>query len=482
MNVYAADGSGTMTTPTANIVNGSSNTIVFTYKAAAAGGISNGAVTLTAPAGWPAPTAGNTTSSLGARSYAGQTVTVSGVTLAANATFTITYGPATAPTTGGAQTWATTSVRRPEARSTALAASPSINIYAADGSGTLTGAPSTVGFGSAGNTQTFTYTAAAGGTSAGAVTVAVPAGWSAPSTAPGTAGYTVSSTGAVSVAGQTITVSPVTLAAGATMTITYGSGAPGATAATTAGAAAWQARSKATVGGALTNLSASPSTTVAQPPASGEHVPGRGRPLRHRLLGGRLRGSRDLRDRDRQLRQRSPEGRALDPPGRRQLLERQRVLERVTSVRHRDGNVQLVVRVPVVELPGRRRLHRADARDGQPERCRAHARSTTFTVDQTPPSAFSLTSPSAGFVGPAASVSATALDPGGSGITQLEFRYCPAQAARSLGHDDRHRRRDLGNGRAAVGPLGPDGWSAVHARRACNRRSRQHDATPHRRQ
>ena len=62
-NVYAADGSGTMTTPTANVVNGSSNTIVFTYKASAAGGISNGTVTLTVPAGWPAPTAGNTTSS-----------------------------------------------------------------------------------------------------------------------------------------------------------------------------------------------------------------------------------------------------------------------------------------------------------------------------------------------------------------------------------------------------------------------------------
>ena len=92
VNVYATDGSGTMTTPTANVVNGSSNTIVFTYKAAALGGTSNASVTVTAPAGWPAPTPGNTTSSLGARSYAGQTVTVSGLTLAANGTFTITYG------------------------------------------------------------------------------------------------------------------------------------------------------------------------------------------------------------------------------------------------------------------------------------------------------------------------------------------------------------------------------------------------------
>ena len=268
VNVYAADGSGTMTTPTANVVNGSTNTIVFTYKAAAAGGTSNGAVTLTVPSGWPAPTAGNTTSSLGARSYAGQTVTVSGLTLAANATFTITYGPAAAPTTGGPQTWSTTEASTAAGTLTALAVSPSINVYARDGSGTLTGAPSPVGYGSVGNTETFTYTAAAGGTSNGSVTVVVPAGWSAPSIVSGNAGYTVSSTGVVAVAGQTITVSGVTVAGGASMTITYGSGAPGATAPAVAGSAVWQAQSKATAGGVLTNLGSSPSITVAPPPTS----------------------------------------------------------------------------------------------------------------------------------------------------------------------------------------------------------------------
>ena len=202
VNVYAADGSGTVTTPTANVVNGSTNTIVFTYKAAAAGGISNGAVTVTVPTGWPAPTAGNTTSSLGARSYAGQTVTVSGVTLAANATFTITYGPAAAPTTGGAQTWATTERSTAGGALTALAASPSINVYAPTARARSPRAPATVGYGSTGNTETFTYTAAAGGTSNGSVTVVVPAGWSAPSTTAGNPGYTVASTGAVSVAGS----------------------------------------------------------------------------------------------------------------------------------------------------------------------------------------------------------------------------------------------------------------------------------------
>ena len=273
VNVYAADGSGTMTTPTANVVNGSTNTIVFTYKVAAAGGIANGAVTLTVPTGWPAPAAGNTTSSVGARSYAGQTVTVSTLTLAANATFTITYGPAAAPTTGGSQNWATSERSTSGGSLSALAVSPPINIYATDGSGTLTGAPSPVGYGSTGNTETFTYTAAAGGTNAGAVTVVVPAGWNAPSTVLGNAGYTVASTGTVSVAAQTITVSTVTLAAGATLTITYGNGAPGATAPSVAGAAVWQAKSKASVAGVLTSLGTSPSITVAPSPTSARTFP-----------------------------------------------------------------------------------------------------------------------------------------------------------------------------------------------------------------
>mgnify|MGYP003694429785 CR=1 FL=1 len=153
-------------------------------------------MTVTVPTGWPAPTAGNTTSSLGARSYAGQTVTVSGLTLAANATFTITYGLAAAPTTGGPQVWSATERSTAGGALTALALSPSINVYARDGSGTLTAAPALVGFGSNGNTETFTYTAATGGTSNGSVTVVVPAGWNAPSTTAGNPGNTTASTGA----------------------------------------------------------------------------------------------------------------------------------------------------------------------------------------------------------------------------------------------------------------------------------------------
>ena len=422
VNVYAADGSGTVTTPTANVVNGSTNTIVFTYKAAAAGGTSNGSVTVTVPTGWPAPTAGNTTSSLGARSYAGQTVTVSGLTLAANATFTITYGPAAAPTTGGPQVWSATERSTAGGALTALALSPSINVYAPDGSGTLTAAPALVGFGSNGNTETFTYTAATGGTSNGSVTVVVPAGWNAPSTTAGNPGNTTASTGAVSVAAQTITVSGVTLSGGATMTIVYGSGAPGATAPAAAGSTAWPAKSKASVAGVLTSLGASPNITVAAAPASAVAFPAS-------ALYGVTTWNAGCA---------SPGfcGTATDNSG--AGLQKVELTIRQGTGNYWDGSGFSSVTPVFVPATGTGTWSYAfpatsfSADGAYTVQARAvdnlngveTPSSRTFTVDRTPPNAFSLTSPAAGFVGSSALVSATAVDTGGSGIAQLAFRYC----------------------------------------------------------
>src|SRR5207237_8275938 len=108
---------GTLTTPTSNVANGSTgNTITFTYTAAA-GGLSNGSITLDVPAGWSAPSttganAGYTTASTGTVSVSGQTITVSSVTLAGGSTLTVTYGAtsaggpgATAPGSAGSATW-----------------------------------------------------------------------------------------------------------------------------------------------------------------------------------------------------------------------------------------------------------------------------------------------------------------------------------------------------------------------------------------
>src|SRR5439155_614512 len=113
----AADGSGTLTTPTSVVSDSQTGrTLTFTYTAAT-GGISNGSVTLVVPAGWSAPSttganAGYTTASSGTVAVAAQTITVSSLTIAGGSTFTITYGStagggpgATATASTGAQTW-----------------------------------------------------------------------------------------------------------------------------------------------------------------------------------------------------------------------------------------------------------------------------------------------------------------------------------------------------------------------------------------
>ncbi|HUP31987.1 MAG TPA: hypothetical protein VM184_03065, partial [Gaiellaceae bacterium] len=239
------DGDGTLTTGTTGVAASSTgNTITFTYTAGVQG-IANGAVAFDVPASWSAPSlttnaAGYATSSTGSVGVSGQRVTVTGVTLNPAATMTITYGStvsggpgATASAATGSVAWSALARGTSGGTLAALAASPSITQYAARGSGTLTSSVSNVAATSAGNTITFTYTAATGGMSGGAVRVTVPAGWSAPSLTGTDAGFTTASTGTVGVAAQVITVTGVTLAGGATMTITYGatgSGGPGATA------------------------------------------------------------------------------------------------------------------------------------------------------------------------------------------------------------------------------------------------------------
>ena len=97
MPPLSADGTGTLTAPTTNVsASQTGRTITFTYTAAA-GGIKNGTLTLVVPAGWNAPSttganAGYTTASTGTLAVAGQTITVSALTLAGGSTMTITYG------------------------------------------------------------------------------------------------------------------------------------------------------------------------------------------------------------------------------------------------------------------------------------------------------------------------------------------------------------------------------------------------------
>src|SRR2546423_1566375 len=153
--------------------------------------------------------------------------------------FTITCGDtgsggpgATATSSTGAQTWQAQEKSTSAGSLANLGSSPSITVYAADGSGTLTTPTTNVSASQTGRTITFTYTSPAGGINNGSVTLVVPSGWTAPSTTSNNAGYTTASAGTLTVSSQTITVSSLTLAAGNIFTITYGDtsgGGPGAT-------------------------------------------------------------------------------------------------------------------------------------------------------------------------------------------------------------------------------------------------------------
>src|SRR5262249_38128969 len=175
ITINAADGSGTLTTGTSNVsASQTGRTVTFTYTAAT-GGLSNGTVTIVVPSGWTAPSttssnAGYTTASTGTVGVAGQTISVSGVTLSGGSTMTITYGDtssggtgATATSSTGAQTWQAQEKSTAGGSLTNLSSSPSITVNAADGSGTLTTGTSAVSAGQTGRTITFTYTAATGG-------------------------------------------------------------------------------------------------------------------------------------------------------------------------------------------------------------------------------------------------------------------------------------------------------------------------------
>ncbi len=138
-------------------------------------------------------------------------------------------------------------------------------VYAANGSGSMSLSPKSFSRSSPHHTLTFTYRAARGGIWRGTLTLAVPAGWSSPSTSPTAPGSVRTSVGRVSVSGRTITVSIPLLAAAHSITITYGSrvsGGPGATAPAHASRQTWPAQERSIPQGKLTDLTNPPRTTT----------------------------------------------------------------------------------------------------------------------------------------------------------------------------------------------------------------------------
>ena len=275
---------GALTTASTNVASASAdNTIAFTYTAPPHP-LTDAVVTVTVAPGWTAPVTTNavgcTVATAGAVTTSGQTITVSDLTLPANGQTVITYGAtssgacaagdaATASSTPGAPVWQARVQPRAGAELTSLTSSPSIDVDAADGSGTLTTPMTNVLAGSTENTLSFTYTAPTGGISDGAVTITVPSGWTAP-VATNASACTVATTGTIGTSGQTIIVSDLSLAANTSVVITYGatsggncSADDGVTAPPSSGTSTFTAEEMSTADGTLSTIAVSPTVTIS---------------------------------------------------------------------------------------------------------------------------------------------------------------------------------------------------------------------------
>jgi hypothetical protein len=291
VTVTCTDGTGAVVVSPGTVITSSTSTLVFTYTAAGVCGVQDGVVTVEVPPGWTPPsatagTAGYATSSLGPQSLAvsGATITVRAVTLAPGQALTITYGAATAPgsattstfTSSEQSTDAGTLTPLPSSPPVVVQPSPSPSVTTSPSSpatgtggpgpghtpaGTMTVSPGTV-VSSHPGTLIFTYGAGAAGLApSGEVTLTVPPGWTPPSRAPGTAGYTTSRPGVPSVSGRRITVTRITLSPGQSITITYRP----ARAPRAAGTSVFPAFERPAAAGTLVALAISPSVTVAGP-------------------------------------------------------------------------------------------------------------------------------------------------------------------------------------------------------------------------
>lgn len=159
VNPGVADGAGTLTVLPATARYGSAgNTLAFTYTAAA-GGVADGEVDITVPAGWSAPSTaasaeGDTTSTCGTVAVVGAVIELTGVTRSAGTTCTTDYGSkagsgpgATAPTDTGIDTFSTSERSTAGGTLLAIGASPTVTVGKASSTTTLLASARSVTYG-----------------------------------------------------------------------------------------------------------------------------------------------------------------------------------------------------------------------------------------------------------------------------------------------------------------------------------------------
>jgi hypothetical protein len=285
------DGTGTLDYLGVPVGNGSTeNYLPFAFSLDSGEEFQNGALEIAVPAGWSAPSTnsadeGYTTSDCGTVSTAGQIITVTGITLTGSNFCSVVYGDfpgpgVAAPTTPGPVSFAAQTKSTAGGTLTPVGTSPSVDVLAPDGSGTMTTPTDVVMPATTGHIIEFTYTAAYGGIFDGMVALTVPPGWSPPSDSDPTAeGFTTTDAGCgcLFVVDRTIYVDFLVLSVFGEpdhFKITYGDtsgGGPGAIAPSTPGRYGWRSASQASCDceARLRRLAASPMIRVLAPDGSG---------------------------------------------------------------------------------------------------------------------------------------------------------------------------------------------------------------------
>jgi hypothetical protein len=223
---------GTMTVDRDKVAaSGGGISLTFTYTAANDSyGLKAGTVMLTVPDGWTAPSSEpgapgyvQTTAPCGSGycvpTVDNMTIAVSGVTLARDQSFDITYTDVAAP--DSVATFDFTAQVTPASRRPAVDLGRIQVTTCANGVGELTVNPQSI---TAATTRDFefTYTAGECGLVEGsAVKVDVPAGWTPPSLDPNQPGYTYARPGTVTLTGMQITITGAVLDPGETFTLWY---------------------------------------------------------------------------------------------------------------------------------------------------------------------------------------------------------------------------------------------------------------------
>lgn len=192
------------------------------------------------------------------------TLTPAGCTPTTTATGALPAGPCevTVPTPGATGTG---SVKVTDGAGNSATAP--FDVTGGSGLGTMTVTPPSAVASSTGNTFAFAFTAPNTGTTDGTVTLAVPTGWTPPSTSSAAVGYvtlTPAAAGTATVTGDTITVTGVTLAPGSSFAIVYGTGggAHGVTVTSALGPSTFLAEEASTSSGTPATIAAQPTVDV----------------------------------------------------------------------------------------------------------------------------------------------------------------------------------------------------------------------------